>query len=77
MPSMQKSRMYVMITSATVIAALAMTIYVATTSFAMTMMPGNQTKGKLGNMTVASNMTGASMKSNMTSAAKAMANSTK
>jgi len=54
-----------------------MNVYVATTSFAMTMMPGNQTKGKMANLTAASNMTGASMKSNMTSAAKSMANSSK
>ncbi|HYV51683.1 MAG TPA: hypothetical protein VE971_00160 [Candidatus Eisenbacteria bacterium] len=36
-----------------------------------TILPGNQTKGKIANMTAGSNMTGASMKSNMTSATKA------
>jgi len=41
------------------------------------MMPGNQTKGKMANMTAGSNMTGALMKSNMTSAAKSVANSSK
>jgi len=50
--------------------AIVMSVYAATTSFAMTMMPGNQTKGKIANMTAGSNMTGASMKSNMTSATK-------
>jgi hypothetical protein len=43
----------------------------------MTMMPGNQTGGKTGNMTAASNMTGGTMKSNMTSATKNMTNSSK
>ena len=68
---------YVFISSAIVIAALVMSVYFSNTSFAMTMMPGNQTKGKLANMTQGSNMTGALMKSNMTSAAKSMANSSK
>ncbi|MFY9795556.1 MAG: hypothetical protein WAK17_26105 [Candidatus Nitrosopolaris sp.] len=69
---------YVLISSALVIsAALVMSVYVATTSFAMTMMPGNQTKGMMANLSGASNMTGASVKSNMTSAAKSMANSSK
>lgn len=48
-----------------------------TTSLAMTTMPGNQTGGKIGNMTAASNMTGSMMKSNLTSAAKTMTNSSK
>jgi hypothetical protein len=68
---------YVLISSAVVIAALVLSVYVASTSFAMTMMPGNQTKGKMANITLGSNMTGALMKSNMTSAAKSMANSSK
>ncbi|MGB8934386.1 MAG: hypothetical protein WCC17_04700 [Candidatus Nitrosopolaris sp.] len=69
---------YVLISSALVIsAALVMSVYVATTSFVMTMMPGNQTKGMMANLSGASNMTGASVKSDMTSAAKSMANSNK
>jgi hypothetical protein len=68
---------YVLISSAVVIAALVLSVYVASTSFAMTMMPGNQTKGKMANMSAGSNMTDALMKSNMTSAAKSMANSSK
>jgi len=68
---------YVLISSAIVIAAFVLSVYVASTSFAMTMMPGNQTKGKMANMTAGSNMTGALMKSNMTSAAKSVANSSK
>jgi len=63
-------RKYALIGSAIVMASLVMSVYAATTSFAMTMMPGNQTKGKIANMTAGSNMTGASMKSNMTSATK-------
>jgi hypothetical protein len=68
---------YVLISSAIVIAAFVLSLFVATTSFAMTMMPGNQTKGKMANMTAGSNITGALMKSNLTSAAKSMANSSK
>jgi hypothetical protein len=34
------------------------------------MMPGNQTGGKTGNMTAASDMTGSMLKSNMTSEVK-------
>jgi len=68
---------YVLMSSTIVIAALVMSVYFSTTSNAMTMMPGNQTKGKLANMTQASNITGALMKSNMTSAAKSMANASK
>ncbi len=76
---MQKNQIYLIAASAIVMTTLAMSVFVATTSFAMTMMPGNQTKGKMGvaNMTAGSNMTGSSMKGNMTSAAKSMGNSTK
>lgn len=56
---------------------LAIGIGTTTASLAMTMMPGNQTGGKIGNMTAASNMTGSTMKSNLTSAAKTMTNSSK
>ena len=70
---MQKKQVYIIAASAIVITTLAMCIYVSTTSFAMTMMQGNQTKGKMGaNMTAGSNMTSSSMKGNMTSAAKSM-----
>jgi predicted ribonuclease toxin of YeeF-YezG toxin-antitoxin module len=65
---MQKSQIFAIVTSALVMTVLALSVYVAT-SFATTMMPGNQTGGKTGNMTPASNMTG-TMKSNMTPAAK-------
>jgi len=41
------------------------------------MMPGIKTRGNFANMPQRSNMTGALMKSNMTSAAKPMANSSK
>jgi hypothetical protein len=54
-----------------------MSVFIATTSFAMTMMPGNQGKMGAANMTAGSNMTGSSIKGNMTSAAKSMGNSTK
>lgn len=76
---MQKKQVYIIAASAIVMTTLAMSVYVATTSFAMTMMPGNQTKGKMGaaNMTAGSNMTSSSMNGNMTSAAKSMGNSTK
>ena len=60
-----------------VVGILAIGLGTATLSLAMTMMPGNQTGGKTGNMTAASNMTGGTMKSNMTSAAKNMTNSSK
>jgi hypothetical protein len=63
--------------SGLVVAVLAIGLGSATLSLAMTMMPGNQTAGKTGNMTAASNMTGGTMKSNMTSATKAMTNSSK
>jgi len=65
MSKMQKSQIFAI---ALVMTVLALSVYVAT-SFATTMMPGNQTGGKTGNMTPASNMTG-TMKSNMTPAAK-------
>ena len=63
--------------SGLVVAVLAIGLGTATQSLAMTMMPGNQTGGKTGNMTAASNMTGGTMKSNMTSTAKNMTNSSK
>ena len=76
---MQKKQAYLIAASAIVMTTLAMSVYVTSTSFAMTMMPGNQTKGKMGaaNMTAGSNMTSSSMKGNMTSATKSMGNSTK
>jgi len=72
--ALKYKRKYALIGSAIVMVSLVMNVYVATSSFAMIMMPGNQTKGKLTNMTAGSNMTGALMKSN---AAKSMANSSK
>ena len=63
--------------SGLLLAVLAIGLGTATQSLAMTMMPGNQTGCKTGNMTAASNMTGGTMKSNMTSAAKNMTNSSK
>ena len=54
--------------SGLVVGVLAIGLGPATVSLAMTMMPGNQTGGKAGNMTVPSNMTSGTMKSNMTSA---------
>ena len=63
--------------SGLVVAVLAIGLGTATVSLAMTMMPGNQTGGKTGNMTAPSNMTGGTMKSNMTSTAKNMTNSSK
>jgi len=77
MVSMQKHRSLAIVISGLVVAVFAISIGTAETSFAMTMMPGNQTGGKTGNMTAASNMTGGAMKSNMTSAAKNMTNSSK
>lgn len=63
--------------SGLVVGVLAIGLGTATVSLAMTMMPGNQTGGKAGNMIVPSNMTSGTMKSNMTSAAKNMTNSSK
>jgi hypothetical protein len=77
MGSMQQHQSLAIVISGLVVAVLAISIATATTSLAMTMMPGNQTGGKTGNMTAASNMTGGSMKSNMTSATKNMTNSSK
>ena len=74
---MQQNQSLAIVLSVLVVAVLAISIGTATTSLAMTMMPGNQTGGKTGNMTAASNMTGGTMKSNMTSAAKTMTNSSK
>jgi len=74
---MQKHRSLAIVFSGLVVAVFAIGIGTASTSLAMTMMPGNQTGGKTGNMTAASNMTGGMMKSNMTSAAKTMTNSSK
>jgi len=54
--ALKYKRKYALIGSAIVMASLVM-IYVATSSFAMIMMPGNQTKGRLTNMTAGSNMT--------------------
>ena len=65
------------IISSLVVAVLVIGITTATATLAMTMMPGNQTGGKTGNMIAASNMTGGNMKSNMTSSAKNMTNSSK
>ena len=76
MSKMQKSQIFAIVTSALVMTVLVLSVYVATL-FATTMMPGNQTGGKTGNMTAASNMTSGKMKSNMTSAAKTMTNSSK
>ena len=77
MGSMQKHRSLAIVISGLVVAVLAISIGTASTSLAMTIMPGNQTGGKTGNMTAASNMTGSTMKSNMTTAAKTMSNSSK
>jgi hypothetical protein len=77
MGSMQKLQSLAILVSGLIIAVLAISICSAATSLAMTMMPGNQTGGKTGNMTAASNMTGGTMKSNITSAAKNMTNSSK
>jgi len=74
---MRKHKSLAILVSGLVIAVLTISIGSAATSFAMTMMPGNQTGGKTGNMTAASNMTSGTMKSNMTSAAKNMTNSSK
>jgi hypothetical protein len=74
---MQKHQSLAIVISGLVVAVLAIGIGTATTSLAMTMMPGNQTGDKTGNMTAASNMTGGTMKSNMTSTAKNMTNSSK
>ncbi len=76
MDSMQHKSLAIVI-SGLVVGILAIGLSTATLSLAMTMMPGNQTGGKTGNMTAASNMTGGTMKSNMTSAAKNMTNSSK
>jgi len=72
---MQKHQSLAIVISGLVVAVLVIGITTATTTLAMTMMPGNQTGGKTGNMTAASNMTGGTMKSNMTSTAKNMSNS--
>jgi len=72
---MQQNQSLAIVLSGLVVAVLAISIGTATTSLAMTIMPGNQTGGKTGNMTATSNMTGANMKSNMTSSAKNMTNS--
>jgi hypothetical protein len=77
MVPMQKHRPLAIVLSGLVVAVLAIGIGTAATSLAMTMMPGNQTGGKTGNMTAASNMTSGNMKSNMTSAAKNLTNSSK
>ena len=77
MGSMQKHQSLAIVISSLVVAVLVIGITTATTTLAMTMMPGNQTGGNTGNMTAASNMTGGTMKSNMTSAAKTMTNSSK
>jgi hypothetical protein len=74
---MQKHQSLAIVISGLVVAVLAIGISAATTTLAMTMMPGNQTGSKTGNMTAASNMTGGTMKSNMTSVAKNMTNSSK
>ena len=74
---MQQHQLLAIVISGLIVAVLAISIGTATTSLAMTTMPGNQTGGKTGNMTAASNMTGGTMKSNMTSAAKTMTNSSK
>jgi hypothetical protein len=75
MDSMQHKSLTIVI-SGLVVAVLAIGLGTATLSLAMTMMPGNQT-GSKGNMTAASNMTGGTMKNNMTSTAKNMTNSSK
>jgi hypothetical protein len=67
----------VIVISCLVVAVLAISIGSAATSLAMTMMPGNQAAGKIGNMNAASNMTGSTMKSKMTSGVKTMTNSSK
>ena len=77
MSSMQKHQSLAIVISGLVVVVFAIGIGIAATSLAMTTMPGNQTGGKTGNMTAASNMTGGTMKSNMTSAAKNMTNSSK
>jgi hypothetical protein len=77
MDSMQHKSLAIVISGLVVVAVLAIGLSTATLSLAMTMMPGNQTGGKTGNMTAASNMTGGTMKSNMTSTAKNMTNSSK
>ncbi len=74
---MQKHQSLAIVISGLVVGVLAIGLGAATLSLAMTMMPGNQTGGKTGHMTAASNMTGGTMKSNMTSAAKNMTNSSK
>jgi len=74
---MQKHQSLAIVISGLVVAVLAIGIGIAATSLAITTMPGNQTGGKTGNMTAASNMTGGTMNSNMTSAAKNMTNSSK
>jgi len=74
---MQKHQSLAIVISSLVVAVLVIDITTATTTFAMTMMPGNQTGGKFVNMTAASNMTSGTMKSNMTSAAKNMTNTSK
>jgi len=74
---MQKHQSLAIVISGLVVAVLVFDITTATTTLAMTMMPGNQTGGKSGNMTAASNMTSGTMKSNMTSAAKNMTNTSK
>ena len=77
MSSMQKHQSLAIVISGLVVAVLAIGIGIAATSLAITTMPGNQTGGKTGNMTAASNVTDGTMKSNMTSAAKTMTNSSK
>ncbi len=72
---MQQNQSLAIVLSVLVVAVLAISIGTATTSLAMTMMPGNQTGGKTGNMTAASNMTGGKMKSNMTSIVRSKGNS--
>jgi len=74
---MQKHQSLAIVISGLVVAVLVIGITTATTTLAMTMMPGNQTSGKSGNRTAATNMTSGTMKSNMTSAAKNMTNSSK
>jgi hypothetical protein len=74
---MQQHQSLAFVISGIVVAVLAISIGTATTSLAMTMTPGNQTGGKTGNMSAASNMTGGTMKSNMTPAVKNMTSSSK
>ena len=76
MDSMQHKSLAIVI-SGLIVAVLVIGLGTVTLSLAMTMMPGNQTGGKTGNLTAASNMTGGTMKSNMTSTAKNMTNSSK